>query len=66
MQPLACPQGERTPGQLCALLRSACAAQGHGDVTHLVVEGTSHFDVLDGLAQGDGPLFAHARRLLGL
>ena len=46
-------------------LHAACAAQGHHRVTPLVVEGKSHFDVLDGLAQGDGPLFAHACALLG-
>ena len=47
-------------------LHAACAAQGHHSVTPLVVEGKSHFDVLDGLAQGDGPLFAHACALLGV
>lgn len=48
---------------------AACARNGHADrVAHLVVEDATHFDVLDGLAEGgaDAPLFAAACRLLGI
>ena len=46
---------------------AACTAQGHA-ATHLEVPNKSHFDVLDGLADGgdDAPLFAQACRLLGV
>lgn len=57
---------------------AACARHGHAErVTLLVVEGTTHFDVLDGLAEGAGAghgegggggaqLFAAACDLLGV
>ena len=49
----------------CADFCTACTAQGHR-VTHLPVPGTNHFDVLDGIAAGDGPLFTSACSALGV